>query len=181
MTLYTLIKTIKNIANNQPNIKFVHSGDVYELNKRADINYPAVIITQSSHNNNTIEDYETYGLTIFAIDRLTSDDENRLDIQSWADQLLRTIISQIEEYNLGIIIGDVIIQPFTERFESLCAGCYATIQVQINTLNCDGDLYLIRLLDKLQNVKEFSSIEELNNISPNTLLIYTGKENLKIN
>lgn len=180
MTLYTLIKTIKNIASSQPNINFVHDGDVYELNKRMDIDYPAVIISQTSHNNNLGEDYELYGLNIFAIDRLTSDDENRLDVQSWADQLLKTIIAQIEENNLGIIIGEVIIQPFTERFESLCAGCYANLQIQIDTLNCDGDLYLLRILENMKNIKKFSSLEELNDIKPNTILMYTGKENLKL-
>lgn len=148
MTLYSFIKNIIAISKAQPNITFVHSGDVYELNKRADIDYPAVIISQNSHRNDTINDNETYGITIFAVDRLTSDAENQLDIQSWANQLLKTIMKLIEEHNLGIIVNEVTIQPFTERFESLCAGCYAQLQIQLDNTECEGDLYIYRLLNK---------------------------------
>lgn len=173
MTLYSLIKTIKRIASNLPNISFVHEGDVYELNKRADIEYPAIVITQNSHRDDMIEDNEYYGLTIFAIDRLTSDSENKLDIQSWANELLKGLIFQIEELNLGMIMGDINIQPFTERFESLCAGCYAQFQVQLTDMDCEGDLYILDILEKLKNIKKITNIYDLIGAKPGSLYMYS--------
>lgn len=155
MTLYSLIKNIEALAQAQPNISFVGTGDIYELNKTPDISYPAVVISQTSHNKSSLNEYETYGLNIFAVDRLTSASENRLDIQSWADMLLKTLITLIEENNLGIIIDDVVIYPFTERFESLCAGAYATIRIRIDNIDCPGDLYLVELLNKLKFIEQY--------------------------
>lgn len=145
MTLYKLIKVIKQIAANIPNISFIHDGDVYELNKRPDIEYPAIVISQSRHIINSIDGIERYGLNIFAIDRLTSDSSNRLDIQSWANEVLKLIIRTLEENELCLIYDEVVIQPFTERFESLCAGCYAELQIQISEDECDGKEIIIKI------------------------------------
>lgn len=172
MTLYKLVQNLIAISESFPNISFVHSGDVYELNKRGDIDYPAIVISQSNHFDNTLFDNNTYGFNIFAIDRLTSDADNTLDVQSWADRLLRRMINIIEDNNIGIINEEVVIHPFTERFESLCAGCYAEVQIQIDNIDCEGDDYLVTMLDKINKLIIIKKKEDLDKIKVGDVVWY---------
>lgn len=136
VTLYKTIEDIKTIAGTEPNIGYIADGDIYELNSRQDINYPAFVVTQGTHRSDIDNDTEIYTLTLFCVDRLVSDQTNKLDVQSWANTTLKTIIDKIEAANIGMVIGDYTVDVFTERFESVCAGAYATIQIEVDVENC---------------------------------------------
>lgn len=137
MTLYELIENIKNLGKSEPNVSFVTQGDIYELNHQQDIDYPAFVVTQGTHFGSAENGVENYGLTLFLVDRLTSDKSNELDVQSWADTGLKNIISRIEEHNLGVIQGQYTVQTFTEKFNSLCAGAYVSLNIQVQVLECN--------------------------------------------
>ena len=137
MTLYELIENIKNLGKSEPNVSFVTQGDIYELNHQQDIDYPAFVVTQGTHFGSAENGVENYGLTLFLVDRLTSDKSNELDVQSWADTGLKNIISRIEEHNLGVIQGQYTVQTFTEKFDSLCAGAYVSLNIQVQVLDCN--------------------------------------------
>ena len=137
MTLYELIENIKNLGKSEPNVSFVTQGDIYELNHQQDIDYPAFVVTQGTHFGSSENGLENYGLTLFLVDRLTSDKSNELDVQSWADTGLKNIISRIEEHNLGVIQGQYTVQTFTEKFDSLCAGAYVSLNIQVQVLECN--------------------------------------------
>lgn len=170
MTLYNLVKTIKAYCKNLPNISYVEEGDVYQLNSKADIDYPSIIITQTQHRGDLDNENNIYGFNIFAVDRLTSDNDNKLDIQSWAKEVLENICSFIEEENLGLIIGEIIIQPFTERFEAECAGAYATVNIQIDNIYCESDNFLIKILNSMRKIIRITDREELNNVKSGDLV-----------
>ena len=137
MTLYELIENIKNLGKSEPNVSFVTQGDIYELNHQQNIDYPAFVVTQGTHFGSAENGVENYGLTLFLVDRLTSDKSNELDVQSWADTGLKNIISRIEEHNLGVIQGQYTVQTFTEKFDSLCAGAYVSLNIQVQVLECN--------------------------------------------
>lgn len=137
MTLYELIENIKNLGKSEPNVSFVTQGDIYELNHQQNIEYPAFVVTQGTHFGSAENGVENYGLTLFLVDRLTSDKSNELDVQSWADTGLKNIISRIEEHNLGVIQGQYTVQTFTEKFDSLCAGAYVSLNIQVQVLECN--------------------------------------------
>lgn len=139
MTLYKLVQDVCNLGKAEPNISFVSQGDIYYLNHNQDIDYPAFIVTQGTHTGSDYDE-EQFTLTLFAVDRLVSDKSNEIDVQSWANDVLMDVTRKIEEFYIGTVQPGFKIQTFTEKFDSLCAGAYATIAVTIENNDCDcGD------------------------------------------
>ena len=135
MTLYKLVQDVCNLGKAQPNISFVSQGDIYQLNHNQDIDYPAFIVTQGTHTGSDYDE-EQFTLTLFAVDRLVSDKSNEI----WANDVLMDVTRKIEEFYIGTVQPGFKIQTFTEKFDSLCAGAYATIAVTIENNDCDcGD------------------------------------------
>lgn len=135
MTLLEIIKHIQDIAKvNHTNSSFV--GDIYELNQRQDIEYPAFVVTQGTHQTNNEEDLDIYNLNLFYVDRLLEDKSNELDVQDWAYNGLSSIIDALEVGNIGFQYTASSINTFTERFDSLCAGAFANLQIQVEKNSC---------------------------------------------
>lgn len=131
MTLYNVIRGLERIAKTHPNIRTADDGSVYEImNSNPSIKYGAFVVTQNQHRQT--EQFDYYSLTLFYIDRLKDDlESNRLQIQSFAKQVLGNIIvSFCEEYDVDLPIT-ITYQPFTEKFVDLCAGQYAQIELEI--------------------------------------------------
>lgn len=135
--LYNLIKNIKSLAKSEPNIRFAEEGDVYVLNNQQDIDYPAFILTQGEHSGNFDDETQTFGFSLFAVDRLVSDQSNKVDVQNWAINFIERLINKIESSGLGQINSDYRIETFTERFNSLCAGAFVQLNIQVNSEICD--------------------------------------------
>lgn len=129
MTLKEIIANIEGVAGKQPNINtIVRSGDIYDLNSENNIRYSAFCATQQQHTE--IGDFMNYAFYLYYVDRLTSDGSNKVDIQSHGISTLSNIIRTLKN-NDEYEIGDVVYQPFTQRFESDCAGVYATITISV--------------------------------------------------
>lgn len=141
MKLYNLIKTIKDISLSLPNIGSFYTGSVYELNKMQDVEYPAIVLTQEQHTVDVNNETETYGICLFAVDRLTSDDSNREDVQSWANEILLDVIHSLEQLNV-IIQPNYTVDVFTERFDSLCAGAFLRAKVEVDIDSCFDERFI---------------------------------------
>lgn len=136
MTLYKLVQDICNLGKAQPNVNFVTQGDIYQLNHNQDVDYPAFVVTQGTHTG-TDYDEEQFTLTLFAVDRLVSDKSNEIDVQSWANSVLLSVIKNIGDFYIGTVQSGFKIQTFTEKFDSLCAGAYVTLAINVETDDCD--------------------------------------------
>lgn len=130
MTLYQVIEGLKNIALTHPNICTAKDGSVYEImNANPSVKYGAFVVTQNVHRQTEMFDY--YGLTLFYIDRLNDDlESNRLQIQSFAKQVLGNIINVFcNEYDVDV--PTITYQSFTQKFVDETAGQYAQFELEI--------------------------------------------------
>lgn len=136
MTLYKLVQDICNLGKAQPNVNFVTQGDIYQLNHNQDVDYPAFVVTQGTHTGSDYDE-EQFTLTLFAVDRLVSDKSNEIDVQSWANGVLLSVIKNIGDFFIGTVQSGFKIQTFTEKFDSLCAGAYVTLSINVDINDCD--------------------------------------------
>lgn len=130
MTLYQVIEGLKNIALTHPNIRTAKDGSVYDImNANPSVKYGAFVVTQNVHRQTEMFDY--YGLTLFYIDRLNDDlESNRLQIQSFAKQVLGNIINVFcNEYDVDV--PTITYQSFTQNFVDETAGQYAQFELEI--------------------------------------------------
>lgn len=135
MKLYDIITTIQRLALIDPTVGDCFEGDIYELNHQQSIAYPAVVITQNPHIGNLTNENTTFNFNIFAVDRQTEDGQNKLQVQSWAVDVLNTLLIRIEEENIGTIGDNYEIKTFSERFESICAGAFVTVSITVTNDN----------------------------------------------
>ena len=136
MTLYKLVQDVCNLGKAQPNVNFVTQGDIYQLNHNQDVDYPAFVVTQGTHTGSDYDE-EQFTLTLFAVDRLVSDKSNEIDVQSWANSVLLSVIKNIGDFFIGTVQSGFKIQTFTEKFDSLCAGAYVTLAINVDINECD--------------------------------------------
>lgn len=132
MTLQEVVDSLKSIASQQPNIRTVQEGSIYELlNANPSVIYNAFIITQETHRES--EDYNYYSFDLFCVDRLTDDYSNRLQIQSITREVLSRIIRIFCDTHDIDMPDDTMLtyNTFTERFTDLTAGTYARVTFQI--------------------------------------------------
>lgn len=142
MKLIEVIDLIKRIAFSQPNIGDCFVGSVTELNERQDVNYPAVVITQDTHYIDKQSETEKFNFYIFAVDRLTSDKENKEEIHSWANELLIDILNELEY--LGIpTYNTSTVETFTQKFDSICAGAFIKTTFQVFMDTCDNEFKVV--------------------------------------
>lgn len=132
MTLYDIVTTLINIAKKQPNINYTGEGDIYILNSLPNIDYSVFYITQNNHTQR--EDTVNYNLTLFYIDRVNSNGNNVLQIQSTGMLALNNIINNFNNL-YDVEVGDIDYTTFVHRFQDDCAGVYANV-----TITADAEL-----------------------------------------
>lgn len=127
MTLLDIITSFKELARVKPNINYVGSGDIYQLNSLPNIDYSVFFVTQNAHNwtENTI----TYSLNLYYIDRLLVDRSNAEEIQNTGILQLQNIINTFNDTIYDVDFSDVNFTPFYHKFADDCAGVYCTIQI----------------------------------------------------
>lgn len=112
-------------ARRIPNIGFIcPDGNIYNLNHFQNIKYPAFCASQLQHSEEG--DWRYYQFNLFYVDRLVSSHKNTQEIQSEAVDALSRIIRNITSYGIETR-GSVLYDVFTEKFDSECAGAYATV------------------------------------------------------
>lgn len=138
--LYQITKYIESICKSLPNTGDVYDGSIFQLNEQQNINYPAFVITNRQHLLDRDNETLTYNFAIFAVDRLTSDKENKLDVQSWAIQSLQYIAEKIEDVPALVQLGTI--DCFEDRFDSLTAGAYLNLQFNVNAVDCGDNIIM---------------------------------------
>ena len=131
MNLYQFVKMMEAVANQQPAISQIITGDVYLLNTLKDVEYSVFSWQHRSHMEET--DFWVYSFQLFYIDRLTQDKSNTLEAQSVALDILSNIIRTILELGEGEIelTNTPIYQPFTQNFKDETAGAYVTVSFRV--------------------------------------------------
>ena len=136
MTLKQVIDKFNEIALKQPTISTIlPGGDIYALNKERDIKFGVFCLTQGTHSTDLSNGFSTYNFFLYYVDRLQSNESNKIEIQSTALETLKNILRTfIQETDSELTQADF--QVFTESFAQLCAGAYATIAVVVEDDNC---------------------------------------------
>jgi len=134
MTLSRLLNTIGIIGVRDKLVNFTGcGGSVYELNDLSIHNYPILYVSPTG-THRVEENYTTYQLTIFYIDRLLEDNSNAVDIHSAAVEILKNIIRAIENTDGVIGVSDeysINLFTETEKFKDRCNGAYATVEISV--------------------------------------------------
>lgn len=128
MTLLQVLNMITDIASGQPNINTVlKSGDIYDLNNEDyEIKYSVFCATQQTHT--FADDFFHFNFTLYYVDRLTSDQNNKNEVQSTAINVLTNVFKQIQQ-NIDFDVIGSDITTFTQKFTALCAGAYLNIEI----------------------------------------------------
>lgn len=141
MTLLQTIDLIEAIAKEQPSVNMIVRDDVYGLNKVADNRYGAFIWQQSQHRGSLADDVQTFGFTLFYVDRIVADGANVPEVQSVGVSTLSNIIRRFAD-ELELDALDWTIDTFTHRFTDNCAGAYASVSFPVGVDYACGKDYL---------------------------------------
>ena len=150
MTLFDIIRNLQAIAAQEPSVKSVSDGDIYDaLNAAVDIKYGVFHITQDTHTTNG--DLDVWGLNLFYIDRLLDNGENRLSIQSAGITILENVLRNFADTFGAEYLNNIVYTPFTQRFKDNCAGVFCKISVSTvmdNLCAEGGKIVLVKNQDK---------------------------------
>lgn len=133
MTLKRLIDTIGVIAINDKLVNYSAAGpSVYELNDATIKNYPVIFVTPTG-TQDIFDNYTTYELVVFYIDRLLEGNYNAIDVQSAAVEVLKNILKKVGNENGVVEVSDYTITVFIEqeRFKDRCTGAYANVRISV--------------------------------------------------
>ena len=150
MTLFDIIRNLQAIAAQEPSVRSVSDGDIYDaLNAAVDIKYGCFHITQDTHTTNG--DLDVWGLNLFFIDRLLDNGENRLSIQSAGITILENVLKRFADTFGAEYMNNIVYTPFTQRFKDNCAGVFCKISVSTvmdNLCAEGGKIVLVKNQDK---------------------------------
>ena len=150
MTLFDIIRNLQAIAAQEPSVRSVSDGDIYDaLNAAVDIKYGCFHITQDTHTTNG--DLDQWGLNLFYIDRLLDNGENRLSIQSAGITILENVLKRFADTFGAEYMNNIVYTPFTQRFKDNCAGVFCKISVSTvmdNLCEEGGKIVLVKNQDK---------------------------------
>ena len=135
MNYFSLIDEIKQVSLRYS--EEFYEGDIYEYLNSGNHKYPCIILTVQ--NITTDDDVNTISATIFAVDRLTNDSSNKLEVQSLCMSKITQILGTLEERVSSIQSNTL--TPFTEKFSDLCGGMYGEFTLEyIGDGVCDEGL-----------------------------------------
>lgn len=134
MTLKSLIENIAKLAIEQKCINYSMGGSsIYQLNPQKVDAYPVLFLSPTGEHL-VSDNYTTYEISLYYLDRLTEDSANDIDIYSASIEQLKNIIRGIADME-GVlkVADDYRITNFsdTESFDDRLAGGYTTIEVTV--------------------------------------------------
>ena len=141
MTYYEIISNLKACALEEPNINFVGSKDIYELNSLPTIEYNVFYITPNTFSVD--EDTITYSLNLYFVSRWDETDNNQLEEQSAGMLALQNMINRFNNLYPEVEIAyPLIYTPFYQKFKDITCGVFVRADFQVdNTLGtCTDDM-----------------------------------------
>lgn len=124
MNYFDLVETIKTVSLRYS--QEFYEGDVYEFLNSGNHKYPSVILTVQ--NITTDDNINSVSATLFCVDRLTDNADNKLEIQSLCMTNLSKIIDSLEDKITNLTANTY--TPFTEKFADLCGGMFVEFSFQ---------------------------------------------------
>lgn len=141
ITLERLLYSLTNLAIKEKLVNYAAAGASFNgINSLTVRDYPLIFL-QPNGQHKMEEDFTTYSLNMYFVDRLSSDDSNDVSIYSTAIEVLRNFIRKIKEQSFVVDLDDTIyVENFvdTQGKNDRCAGCVAHINIKV--LN-DGVCY----------------------------------------
>lgn len=145
---YLLTETIKDTLLSDLNVNTVTTGDITEvdLNKQTIFPLSHLIVNNVTSSENTL----SFNISILAMDIVDQSKDEVTDIfvgnnneQDVLNSQLAVLNKLVQKLRIGQlhrdlyqVLGDVTLEPFMDRFESLVAGWTATFDVVIqNDIN----------------------------------------------
>lgn len=132
MTLRELYTAIEGVAQSVPDVRTLIENDILKLNTMRKAEYSVFGITQESHRSS--QGWMGFTLNLFFIDRLLNAGDNELEVQSHAIEVLRAVLMRVGEL---VEVGEVQYNTFTQRFQDLCAGAWATVTIRTPESDCN--------------------------------------------
>lgn len=130
MTLLETIRSIEQVASQQPVVNMIVRNDLFRLNAVPEARYGVFAWLQGEHSGNTQSSLITYAFTFFYVDRLTEDKSNQMEVQSVGIETLDNIIRQL--YDLGVCAEtDYTIRVFQQKFVDECAGAFCNVSLSV--------------------------------------------------
>ena len=131
MTLKQFVDKIKAIALTQKNVRSAGDGDIYTyINSNPAIKYGVVFVVQNQHQST--DDTDRYSINLFYADRqINFEGCSNLEIQSIGKEIIENVIRIFCEKYDADVYGDIIWQPWKEKFADALAGVYAIVTLQV--------------------------------------------------
>lgn len=125
---YKVVNDFLSIAKQNPFIKGVEYGNIYEQHNSGNIEYNTFTLTQGENSSQT-ENEITYNFIAFVTDRLLEDKSNLLYVQSACKTILDNILIAFKEQHSGWSIDTETFSFWEEKFNDYCAGCFVNFSV----------------------------------------------------
>ena len=126
MNLKEVFDSLNNIALSQPDVNdYVKSGNVYDINKDGNIEFSVFCCTNSTHRYDIESARMDYTMILYYVDRLQSDGDNKIEVQSTGIQTLNNILRTFSNEN-DVEVSNISYEVFTESFKCFfikCDGC----------------------------------------------------------
>ena len=135
MTYYEIISNLKACALEEPNINFVGSKDIYELNSLPTIEYNVFYITPNTFSVD--EDTITYSLNLYFVSRWDETDNNQLEEQSAGMLALQNIINRFNNLYPEVEIAyPLIYTPFYQKFKDITCVVFVRADFKVDNILC---------------------------------------------
>ena len=144
MSLYDIIQNILDVSKNHNLVREVGEGDIYNYLNSSEHQYPCVFLTVSSINDDL--NLRNVNCTLFYVDRLTSDESNKILVQSLGLSVLSDIVERIAGD-----VDTVEYTTFTEKFTDLCGGVYASLSIGYPLDGACSNDFEVRELEVTEN------------------------------
>lgn len=129
MTLKEIFDKLNGIALKQPEIsEIIKTGNIYTLNEMRNAKYAVFCAVQTVHTADLEKATNTYQFALYYIDRLTSDKDNKIEVQSTAIECLKNILRTLLREE-DVDYRNLEFNVFTDSFDGLCAGAYANVAI----------------------------------------------------
>lgn len=140
MSLKELTEALGAVAKRQPAVNTVVANDVYRLNGLPSAKYGVFAWTQGQHRVDLLSGLTTLNFFLFYVDRVDTADRTEVAAQSIALDVLTNVVRTVaEKYDLDVP-GELVFQPFKERFKDDCAGGYVEVGFQTDAFDgCEDD------------------------------------------
>lgn len=132
MTLREIYNTIEDVVSHVPDIRTVVENNILRLNELRNVEYAVFSIVQETHTSR--DGWVDFRLNLFFIDRLVNAEDNEVEAQSHAIEVLRAVLTRLNE---SLEVSDIQYTTFTQRFQDLCAGAWASVTIHTPQSDCD--------------------------------------------